>query len=841
MSKYISEFQDVNGQNYKIEITTSQGDETFKLTLGEEPFVTEMDSSDSHIYQTIKGSRATISFVLSDYIFDFYTESPTGTTITLTNESTGAVEWTGYIQPQMFSQSFELGLNTIEIEAVDCLGVLEDLKYKSDNKERLTFLQILKKIFSQLTPIKDIYVSANSSLTKNKQFILDKLYISEINFFDKKDSDETDDDVCWNCKDVVSEICQFLGLSAVQYGQSLYLLDYDAIKHGINSYYYIPLSGFNWKDNSFMDWPDIQHRHHIIGEDHASNNATVSLDAVYNKVTVKADTYAFEDLFSNLEENITDTDVQGFSSYHNTALLLDYTFAEVFPADDDQSRAMDVWIDVHNDGGGYYTAGKHNYYDFTAMKFLKKANTQHWIYDSNWKDVTSNYNLISHSNFRKNNGCIFVKYFTKNIDKTESSKTSDVSKLWQEYFKNLLDDPNTSSERYLDQCLDYAGIGSISWSEALIMNNMDAKNRPDESDWYKYPYYQITCEGDIVQGGENSAIIIQGNFYWHPVAGDIDQGGKITSVDSYPMEFKDFKLDKENWINPNEDMYIPASVQWGNLWWNGTGWQTTKCGFKLWWMSKENRDDNAMKDKDDTIEAWKCQKTIMQPQPITNTVTWRFGTSEQGHLITMPPDTNLSGKPVLTLYRPITPRLWKSRKDYYNGDKPQDIRWPHYFVALTNFKFKSIMGDPSYSDANKTDTIYTNELENDSILELSEISFKIHTFDNKANTFSAVSLQNGTLYLDKFYNRALMDDEKDWKDHTDTLAENGLRAEEHLIYRLCNQYTKPAKVLECELKKGTVVPYGLYTDTTLSGDFIVTNFGTNYRYAYNTVTLTEKK
>lgn len=832
MSKYISEFQDVNRQNYKVEITTSQGNGTFHLTLGEEPFVTEMDSEDKHIYQPIKGSRATISFVMSDYIFDFYTESPTGTTVTLTNEN-GGIEWTGYVTPQMFSQSFELGLNTMEVEAVDCLGVLEDLKYKADYKENLSFLQILKKVFCQVNSIKEIYVSANSSLTKNKQFILDQLFISELNFFDKKDSDETDDDVCWNCREIIYEICQFLGLTAVQYGPAIYLLDYDAIKHGINGYYNIPIMGLNWRDNSYMIWPDIEHHHHIIGEDHASNNATVSLAPVYNKVTVKADTYAFEDLTSKIEENITDTNVQSFSSWRNTALATDYIFAEVFPADDDQSHAMDVWIDVHNDSAEH-GGGKHNYYDFAAMKFLKKANTQHWIYDSNWKDVTSNYSLISHSDFRRNNGCIYVKYFTKNIDKTETSKTSFVETQWYEYFKSLRDNPNISSENYLDNCLDYAGIGSISWSEALIMNNQAAATRPDESDWYKYPYYQITCEGDIVQGGENSAIIIQGNFYWHCI-------GNSESVDSYPMEFKDYKLDKENWINPNADMYIPASVQWGNQWWNGTGWQANKCGFKLWWMSKENRDDNEMKDKGDTIEAWKCQKTIMQPQPITNTVTWRFGTSEQGHLITIPSDTNLSGKPVLTLYRPITPRLWKSRKDYYHGDKPQDIRWPHYFVALTNFKFKAIMGDPSYSDANKTDTIYTNELENNAIQELGEISFKIHTFDNKENTYSAVSLYSGMGYLDKFYNRALMEDEKYWRDHTDKLATDGLRAEEHLIYRLCNQYTKPAKVLECELKKGTVVPYGLYTDTTLSGDFIVTNFGTNYRYAYNTVTLTEKK
>ena len=151
------------------------------------------------------------------------------------------------------------------------------------------------------------------------------------------------------------------------------------------------------------------------------------------------------------------------------------------------------------------------------------------------------------------------------------------------------------------------------------------------------------------------------------------------------------------------------------------------------------------------------------------------------------------------------------------------------------------MGDPSYSDANKTDTVYTNELDNNSIQEMDEISFKIHTFDNKENTYSAVAQSNGEKYIDKIQNRALQPYEKLWYDSNGELAVNGLRAEEHLIYKLCRQYTTPSKVLECEIKSGLIFPWGLYTDTTLSGNFIVDSLGTNYRYSYNTVKLIEKK
>ena len=828
MSKYISEFKAINGKIYEILVETSKGNESYSLSLGGEPFITEMDKDEGQIYSPIKGSRATIQYLMQDYIFDLYSESPTGTSVKLKNLTDNIIEWSGYITPQMFSQSFELGPNELELEAVDCISVLEDLKFRSEDKQIVSFEALFRKIFSQVN-VRYLFVSDNVTVDNmSSETILNKLFISELNFFDKKDSDETDDDVCWNCLDVISEMCQFLGYSALMVGEDVYLLDYDAIKAGNTTYY-----RYDIKNNILNPTKvTVSNQHKIIGIDHYSNNATVSLDQIYHKITIKADTYSFDNLTSDNEINITDTKTESFSS---SLWGWDYIFAEVFPADNDQTKAMNVWIDAHNDAG-QYGGGKHNYTDFVVMKFLSKENTKFWIYDKNWNDVTSTYDkAISHDQFRKLNGGIFVKYFTKNLCKSETDDKSYVQKKWNEYYKELQQNPNLSSSKYLDYCLDYAGITNISWSDAIIMNNFNAKSHPAASEWYKYPYYQIECEGSVILGGDNAALIIQGNFYWHHIANS-------EHIDSYPMEYKDYKLDKENWINPNEDMFIPASIQWGNLWWNGEDWQNTKCGFKLNWLSKEDRDDNAIRNpRNKTIDAWKCQKTVMQAKELTNTVNWRFGTNEKGCLIKLPTDTNLTGKPILTIYRPVTGRLWKSRKDYYNGDPTREIRWPWYFVALTNFKFRSIVGDPSYSDANKTDTIYTNELENDAITEMSEISFKIHTYDNKENTYSAVAYSNGEKFIDKIRNRSLNEEEKNWYDYNGNLATNGLRSEEHLIFKLCKQYTTPSKILECEIKKDIIQPFGLYQDTTLSGDYIVDSIGTNYRYSYNTVKLLEKK
>lgn len=845
--KYIGEFEAVNSKTYRIEIELSGGSGTTTLLLGESPFTTEMDVDDSQIYSPIKGSTATIGLLTEQYYFDIYSESPTGTKVRLYETTNGAnnIVWSGYVTPQMFSQSFKTGHQPLKIDCIDSLSVLENIPYSAPEKEVLSFESILRKVLKSVD-IDNLFVSTNvqiSSATSNET-VLDKFFISEMNFFDDKGEGQTDDDVCWKALDVVSEICQYLGYVAQMIGNDLYLLDYDAIRKGNPQYY-----RYNLNSTASPTLVTLSDTHKIVGTDHRDSDSDVSLDKIYNKVSVLADTYVFDELLNGSSDtNITNMDGSNFSSSYFEIMgipVTDYIWGEVFPADDDQAKAMDVWVDAHNDAGGGNTGGKHTYYDFVAMKFLKRRNHKHYTYNPSWGDISSQHqDIYSYPILNKNNGAVFVKYYTKNLDKTKGS--SYVGDKFREYYKEIKNNPDADSGKYLDYILDKNGIHSISWNEAIVMTNLQATQRPAESDWYKYPYYEMECEGSLIQGGDQSAMIIQGQFYWHCV-------GSSSSVDAYPMEYKDFKLDKKNWINPNVDMFIPAVLKWGDQYWNGVKreWQSEFCGFKLNWLGSEYRDDNNSKAKKENIEQWKCQKTVMQPQPLTNTVDWRFGTTEEGCLITMPKSGNLTGKPKLTLYRPVSGRVWKSRKDYLNGDgngklsgdygTNNGVRWPWFFVALIGLKFKAIYGDQSFDGVNDTDTVYTNILENDSIEELEQISFKIHTFDDKQNSYGSVGLDGGSSFADKLYNKALYNEERTWYESTGGLATNGMRQEEHLIFKLVNQYTAPSKVLEANIKIGTIKPYGLYTDTALTDSYIVSTIGTDYKQGYDSVKLIEKK
>jgi hypothetical protein len=114
------------------------------------------------------------------------------------SDESGAVVWTGYTTPNLYDMGFVEEREEIEIECIDALSTLQYIKYNSDKKAVVSFLYIIRKLLSNCNAYKTFYFSNNIQLTKNgTDSILDKIYISEENFFDKKEDDETDEEVAW--------------------------------------------------------------------------------------------------------------------------------------------------------------------------------------------------------------------------------------------------------------------------------------------------------------------------------------------------------------------------------------------------------------------------------------------------------------------------------------------------------------------------------------------------------------------------------------------------------------------------------------------------------------------
>lgn len=284
--KYTAQFYDINGKLYTLEIGSGEAQ---NITLASDPFVTELETSNSHIYKPCKYSSATIRMITDDYRFDLYSSTAQQNKVVLSNDD--GVVWVGYVTPNLYSQGYENEFEEIEVEAIDALSTLQYYKYDtiSDKKEVVSLVQIIDYLLSKCNAYDSYYISDNMQIDAMSDFCLpSKLYISEQNFFDE-------DDEAMTMQEVLEEICKYLNVTAIADGNSVYFLDYDAIKAGINTYYKYTIGDVNSSTKVFLEQiKDIK------ATDYVENGGQLSLDNVYNKVSVKDSLYSFESIIPSI-------------------------------------------------------------------------------------------------------------------------------------------------------------------------------------------------------------------------------------------------------------------------------------------------------------------------------------------------------------------------------------------------------------------------------------------------------------------------------------------------------------------------------------------------------------
>lgn len=279
--KYTAQFYDINEKLYTLEIGSG---EMQNITLSATPFITELETSDSHLYKPCKYSSATIGMITDDYKFDLYSSTAQQNKVVLSN--TDGIVWVGYVTPNLYSQGYENELEEIEVEAIDALSTLQYYKYTTigGKKNIVLFTQIINHLLGKCNAYSSFYISDNTQLNATSDFCLpSKMYISEQNFFDEDDEPMT-------MQEVLEEVCKYLNVTAVADGDKVYFLDYDAIKNGINTYYKFTIG------STASTKITLQQSKEIEASDYVENGGQLSLDNVYNKVTVKDSLYSFDSI-----------------------------------------------------------------------------------------------------------------------------------------------------------------------------------------------------------------------------------------------------------------------------------------------------------------------------------------------------------------------------------------------------------------------------------------------------------------------------------------------------------------------------------------------------------------
>lgn len=803
MSKYISEFTSIEGTNYKVEITTDKGTKEEKFILGGTPFITQMDSDGKTIYSPIKSSGATIEMLTASMPFDLYSGRTKGVKVTLTNTSANKVEWVGYVTPCAYDMGLDEEKEVVEIECVDGIAVLKDMPYRSNSKEVDTFLNIVFKCLKRAGCYKNLYVTDNVQLTSSgTDSIMSKLRISEANFFEQKDSEaQLDDSVAWNCYDVLFEIMQYMGYTITSEGEDVYILDYDAMVKGRTKYFRYSLTGSNIGTPTTVT---LSSNKHIDGDSHAENGAKITLDEVFNQVTVIDEFYEIDSLVDGLDSsknyiNITatlDNDLKNWFK-NNSRFLESEVFTVKNKAGEDES--FFVTLTKADDGKIFFVVGK--FYKHPMIT------TKHYNHNGNSLMDESGFNPMMYSKIWSGKGANVVGYFTKQIDGSKYNQWRvDITSNWDGQSKEI-------KLQQFGQLANIANIGSKKLVNYILCLNQDT-NHISHENVRNYPYFTIKKSVPTIFGGDGGYIVIKGTVIRHYMYNA-----------PFPMNGTVYrhKDEKKTSIYANEG-YIWAQLKWGNYYWQNEGdyktmgdWVTTPAYFKIYYgdPTAEHRVDD-WQDKD---------------QPFYNNCGSLWGVDENGYYVPTPPDGNLNGEVQLTIFaNKDTKGKWarnnkRDKKNSYSGFPPKVMMFKGLDITV------GYSDDAMNEDAASADTYYcADNSTQDNVRPMEEIKFKICTFDNKTPSYSTVDYLDSTgksQYLDNTYNLA---------------TRKTLRQEHHLVYKLVNQYTEPRAILEFNLKRELgIKPYTILTNKTISGrKYIVQTISNDYRFGISQVEIIEK-
>lgn len=308
--KYTGSFTSLNNDIYNVEITNGSGSGETSITFSGSPCIIEWTGEQENIFKPIKYSGATFEYISDQLYMDLYSATPLQNAVRLFNDSDNII-WQGYITPNVYDNSFDFALSTKSIECIDGLAVLEYLDYTTVGggaKKVVSMYDIIKHCLNKTNLAYNyLYISDNVKLDKTqwddigfsevldiKQAYLDICYISECNFFDE-------DGVPMKCKEVLEEICKYFNLTMFADGQNIYMIDYCAIRNGVDTYYRYSLSDDTYTNVTLSNNQTIGNTTELV------DGSNISIGNTYNKVSVEADVYPFDTMIPDMFDDVEQT------------------------------------------------------------------------------------------------------------------------------------------------------------------------------------------------------------------------------------------------------------------------------------------------------------------------------------------------------------------------------------------------------------------------------------------------------------------------------------------------------------------------------------------------------
>ena len=774
---------------------------------GDEPFTVQYETQNTP-FEPLMKSRATIRAVASDYFMDLYGPDAQHTEVVFTNEDTGEILWRGWLTNNLMNQSMDGCMETFSMEATDCLSSLEYFDYvpvNSETKQVVTFQQILSNILQQCGNIEHLYVD-NSIENENGDTIhLDQLKISEQNFF-SSDTDEP-----WTMLQVLEEMCRYCGYTAVQWKNDVYLFDRQAhapfewvADTDINTPYPCDVSSGNFltyqTKNAFNFYNCTLHQDDIKG-----TGADISLETIYNKVTVQDSFYEIGDFIPDFYEDDMLDNVMG-DSWLCKALVKPNPLTPVYV------NKKNTQKDDASDKDKYYyqRVFKHKWYTpvYRAKSSLAEVEMQDIQWEATYFNHKNQYGSVTSSemqvivyNFGDEDASVNVTFFAGS---QQTNQTKTVPSSGWTYYDLIINNPSNYNSLWI-KVNDYGpylytDVPSRTFTRGYIGANVVDSGTIQRTDEEQYNFelesqldfdrYVLISQMDEPANSwcnprSSSLTPTQLNYYFPPVMElnsgwtkpiIIDDNCYLTINANAIFErysFRDYinsdwtsdctgimgeyNVVKDSLFNGLQEIYtqLPCLVfklKAGGWWWDGKQWTSTDRPFYV--NLHTPTDDDGFID----FSAW--WNTDLG---VINNVPWTDWTGVDGYKIPLTGvafDWNQEIEFSICLPNKI---------QVYTGVREHDGMNSYCWLKDLKMEFAT-KGQENYDLA---DVIYENVIDEYSVNELSDITLKFTTYPNEGqHSYSNVGYNNGL--LDKVVKLGL-DDEAELM-------------EEQIVKKYVNQY-----------------------------------------------------
>lgn len=278
---------------YRVDFISNAGDSNFEeiLLAGDNPVVLTYDASETP-FDPVRTSRLSVNVVVDSYLEDILPSTPQEVKVILFNVTQNKTEWVGWLTPMVLSAGYRDEFETFELQANDCLLTLQYFPYTLLNGTEVDFVSfrdILGHIVDTCGLLSGFRWPVSKSVSGNTLYP-EQLLISEKNFY-YSDVEET-----IKLDEVLEEICKYVGMTAIQIGEHLCLIDYQSLgkssSHSMTNY--LRASSYARGATNYWGGTIALSQEYVAGPE-----PSITIEPIRNKIEVRDNFYAAEYFIPN--------------------------------------------------------------------------------------------------------------------------------------------------------------------------------------------------------------------------------------------------------------------------------------------------------------------------------------------------------------------------------------------------------------------------------------------------------------------------------------------------------------------------------------------------------------